>query len=160
MDPITLIVTALVAGAAVAAKDVGGQALKDVYAGFKALVIRKFGGKGGGQAAVEQVEQTPDSQPWQGALKDALSKTDAANDNDLAKQAQALLALLKQHDAGTVATYSATVIGSGGLAQGTGAVAAGAGGIAIGGGVGGGVSLGGPRPDDNPAPKPTDKPGG
>src|SRR5512143_765465 len=109
MDPISIIALALVAGAAASAKDVAAQAVKDGYAGLKALVIRKFGGKGGGQAALEQVEQEPDSQAWQGALKDALTKAGADKDADVLKQAQALVELLKQQDAQTVATYSATV---------------------------------------------------
>jgi hypothetical protein len=135
VDPISIIALALVAGAAASAKDVAARAVKDGYAGLKALVIRKFGGKGGGQAALEQVEQEPDSQPWQGALKDALSRAGVDKDEEVLKQAQALVELLKQHEAQTVATYSATVTGSGAIAQGPGAVAAGERGVAIGGRV-------------------------
>ena len=38
MDPISLIITALVAGAAAASKDIAGQAVKDAYKGLKDLI--------------------------------------------------------------------------------------------------------------------------
>jgi hypothetical protein len=40
MDPITVIVTALIAGAAAAAKDVSVQAVKDAYNGLKTVVVK------------------------------------------------------------------------------------------------------------------------
>ena len=40
MDPITLIVTALAAGAASGAAEAASAAVKDAYAGLKALVAR------------------------------------------------------------------------------------------------------------------------
>lgn len=41
MDPFTLIVTALAAGAVAAAKDTAGQVVKDTYQGLKALIQQK-----------------------------------------------------------------------------------------------------------------------
>jgi hypothetical protein len=120
-----------------AAKDVATQAIKDGYAGLKALVIRKFGTKPAVATAVEQVEKKPESEPWQGVLKEELKAAGADKDEELLKQAQALLDLLKQHDPATLATYGATLTGSGAIAQGAGAVAAGAGGVAVGGSVSG-----------------------
>jgi len=147
MDPITLVVSALAAGAVAATKDVAAQAIKDAYAGLKSLVVRKFGSQGDVQAAVEQVEKKPDSSARQGVLKEELASAGVAQDADVLKQAQALLELLKQsgHD---TATYSAQVIGDGGLAQGAGAVAAGKGGVAVGGSVGGGINVPGNKPTD------------
>ena len=55
MDPISLIVAALAAGASAAVKDTAGQAVKDAYSGLKALVKRKLGvepdGAGGDRQA-------------------------------------------------------------------------------------------------------------
>ena len=45
MDPVTLIVAALATGAAAAAKDVGGDAVKSAFNGLKALIAKKFSGK-------------------------------------------------------------------------------------------------------------------
>ena len=137
MDPATVVVTALVAGAVAAAKDVAAQAVKDGYAALKGLVVRKFGSKPDVADAVQKVEQKPDSKGRQETLKEGLTAAGADKDEELLKQAQALLDLLKQHDPATLATYSATLTGSGAIAQGTGAVAAGAGGVAVGGSVSG-----------------------
>ena len=161
MDPITLIVSAVVAGAALAAKDVGVQAVKDGYAGLKKLIVSKFGG--GAQAAVDQLEQqakspdTPENAPvkqaWESALKATLTAAQADKDQELLKQAQSFMDLLKVHGLGdTTTTYSATVIGSGAIAQGQDAMAGGAGSAVVRGSVSGDVVVG--------APKPTDKPGG
>ena len=43
MDPITLIVTALAAGAALGITDTASSAIKDAYAGLKALVKKRLG---------------------------------------------------------------------------------------------------------------------
>jgi hypothetical protein len=133
MDPVTVIVTALAAGAVAAAKDVATQVVKDAYAGLKSLVVGKFGGQGDVKTAVEQVEKKPDSPARQSVLKEELASAGVAQDADVLRQAQALLELLKQsgHD---TATYSAQVIGDGAIAQGAGAAAAGKGGVAVGGG--------------------------
>ena len=61
MDPVAMIVTALATGAAATAKDVAGQAVKDGYAGFKALLIRKFGRQGDVEDALDSVEQFQDA---------------------------------------------------------------------------------------------------
>ena len=45
MEPITLILTALVAGATAAAKDTAGQAIKDSYTGLKGLIKQRFADK-------------------------------------------------------------------------------------------------------------------
>jgi hypothetical protein len=131
-----------VAGAAAAAKDVAAQAVKDGYAGLKALIVRKFGGNGDVQNAVEGAEKRPDSEARQAVLKEELQTAGADKDAEVLKQAQALLELLKQSGALDDASYSAINTGSGAIAQGPGAVAAGAGGIAIGGNVGGSIVTG------------------
>ena len=135
MDPITIIATALVAGAAASAKDVAVQAVKDGYAGLKALLIRKFGDKADVAASIEQVEKKPESESRQGTLKEELAAAEAGKDEELVKQAQVLLDLLKQHGQIPEATYNAVLHGSGAIAQGPGAVAAGERGVAIGGSV-------------------------
>jgi hypothetical protein len=42
MEPTTLIISALVAGATAALKETASQAVKDAYAGLKALVQKHF----------------------------------------------------------------------------------------------------------------------
>ncbi len=142
MDPISIIALALVAGAAASAKDVAAQAVKDGYAGLKALVMRKFGSKGDVQAAVDQAEKKPDSEARQAVLKEELQAAGADQDEEVVKLAQSLVELLKQHDAPSVATYSAQVIGSGAIAQGDEAMAGGQGSAVVRGAVSGNVVTG------------------
>ena len=148
MDPIAIIVTAVAAGAVAASKDVAAQAVKDGYAGLKALIVRKFAEKADVADAVEGVEKKPDSEARQSVLKEELEAAGAAQDADLVQQAQALLDLLKQHGLEPATSYHAELRGSGAIAQGPGAVAAGAGGVAVGGDVKGGVHIGRKEKDE------------
>jgi hypothetical protein len=136
MDPITTLMTALVAGAPAAAKNVTAQAVKDGYAGLKALVIRKLGGKRDIGTSIQQIEVQPDSKGRRATLEEDLAAVGADQDEELIRQAAGLIELLKRHAPETVTTYTATQINSSGAtAQGPGATAGGAGSIAIGGGA-------------------------
>jgi hypothetical protein len=140
MEPLSVIVGALTAGAAAAGKDVVTQAVKDAYGALKQMVVTRFGTKADVANAMQQVEQKPDSEGRQAVLKEELKSAGAHEDPDVAKQAQTLLALLKDLGLIDAARYQAYLSGSGAIAQGTGAVAAGQGGIAIGGSVSGNIS--------------------
>jgi hypothetical protein len=59
MDPISLIIAALAAGAIAGVKNTAGQAVNDAYAGLKALVRRRFAGNRDAEAALDQSEQQP-----------------------------------------------------------------------------------------------------
>jgi hypothetical protein len=56
MDPLTSLVTALAAGAAVALQATAEQVVKDSYAGLKALIHRKYA-----QVDVNHLEANPTS---------------------------------------------------------------------------------------------------
>ena len=107
MDPITTtaIVTAIAAGAAAGASDVASQAIRDVYSGLKALILRKFSEKPQVSASLQLVEAQPDSEPYQQALATSLGQVHAHQAPDIAAQTQALLNLLKEQGVG--ATYMA-----------------------------------------------------
>ncbi len=139
MDPITTIVTAVAAGAAAAAKETVGQAVKDGYAGLKALLLRKFGEKADLQGAIQGVEKKPDSDARKGVLKEELEAAGAGQDAEVVRQARELLNLLKAQGLEPGTSYHAELHGSGAIAQGPGAVAAGERGVAIGGDVSGSV---------------------
>ena len=62
MDPVTLIVTALAAGAVLGLKDVTSAAVKDAYAGLKALVKKRFAGRPKGELVLAEHETAP--QTW------------------------------------------------------------------------------------------------
>jgi hypothetical protein len=54
MDPVTLIVAALAAGAAAGLKPTAEQAVKDAYAGVKAFILNKYP-----SLSLEPLEQKP-----------------------------------------------------------------------------------------------------
>ena len=144
MEPVSMIVAAVVAGAIAATKDAAAQAVKDGYAGLRTLIVRKFGGKADVADALEGIEKNPDSEARKAVLKEELETAQAGQDAEVLEKAQALLDLLNEHGV----AYHAELRGSGAIAQGEGAVAAGAGGVAVGGSVQGGINIAGQRKDD------------
>jgi hypothetical protein len=143
MDPVTLIVSAVALGAAAGAKDVVPQAIKDAYAGFKALVVRKFGGAANVEDAVKQVEDKPQSDGRKAVLQEEIEAAKPAIDAELIAKAEALLRQLQEvGHAPAGVSYTATLTGSGAIAQGQGAMAAGAGGVVISGGNSGDINTG------------------
>ena len=92
MDPSTLVVTAVVAGAALALKDVTSSVVKDAYAGLTRLIIDKYGDKGAVADALDKVEANPESKGRQTVLEEDLTTAGADHDEELLKAAQALLA--------------------------------------------------------------------
>ncbi len=99
MEPASLIVGALAAGAAVAAKDVGKSVVKDSYDGLKQLVVNLFKQKKNdtGEMAVEKFESKPEV--WKGPLEDALAETGADMDENIIKAARQLMELIEPKQA-------------------------------------------------------------
>src|SRR5262247_627540 len=91
MDPITLIVTALAAGAALGVKDTASAAVKDAYEGLKALVKKRFAGRRDGELVLARYEEAPDS--WEGPLTAELTAVRADSDAKLVAAAQAVMRL-------------------------------------------------------------------
>ena len=144
MDPLTMVISAVVMGAVAAVQDTAGQAIKDAYNGLKGLIGRKFAQAGG---AIDQLEQKPASENRQGVLKEELEDTGAAADTEVLAAAQKLLALIEAHEAAGGESYRAVLKGSGAIAQGKGARAVGAGGVMVSGNVEGDISTGQPADD-------------
>jgi len=92
MDPISIIVTALVTGAATALKPVAEQAIKDAYAGLKGLIQQKYG-----RVDVAVLETDPASKARQAVVKEDLEKTGAGQDEELLREAKALLDAIQAH---------------------------------------------------------------
>ncbi len=94
MDPITLIVTALAAGAAAGLKPTAAQAIKDAYAGLKSLIVSRHGKAA---PAVDQLEAAPASKGRRTVAEEELGHTEASRDADVLRRAQALLDAVQQH---------------------------------------------------------------
>src|SRR5260370_24017348 len=92
MDPISIIVMALVSGAAAAIKPTTEQAIKDSYAGIKGLIQRKFG-----RVDVAVLETDPASKARQAVVQEDLEKAGAGQDEELLRQAKALLDTIQTH---------------------------------------------------------------
>ena len=112
MDPITLIVTALAAGAALGVKDTASAMVTDAYAGVKALVKKRLGEGPGAELVLARHEQAPET--WQAPLMVELAGTGADGDRDLIAAAQALLDLVGEAE-GRAGKYTADVRGAQGV---------------------------------------------
>ena len=98
MDPVTVIVSALVAGAAAGAKDTASQAVKDAYNGLKTLIQQRFSGKPEAEMALAQHEKKPEV--WEAPLKDALVNTGVDKDKAILQSAEKLLKLVQPQQVG------------------------------------------------------------
>ena len=86
-----MILAALAAGAAAAAKDTATAAIKDGYEGLKNLLKKKFSGKPLATIAVE--EHAKDTTASESVLRPALVETSADRDTALLQAAEHLLKL-------------------------------------------------------------------
>ncbi len=89
MEPISLIIAALVAGAAKAAGDVA----PDAYNGLKALIKGKFAGEPKAEMVLEEHETDPKT--YEAPLKKKLVEAGADKDEEIIKAAEKLLKQLK-----------------------------------------------------------------
>jgi hypothetical protein len=98
MDPITIILTALVTGTAKAA----GDAVPDAYKGLKALIQKKFSGKPAAEMVLDEHEKDPET--YAAPLKKNLLEAGADKDKEILKAAKDLLDQLKSQEpaSGTV----------------------------------------------------------
>jgi hypothetical protein len=93
MDPMTLLVSALVGGASEAVKATATAAVKDAYAALKGLLTRKLGGK---KASLDSLEEKPESESRRTSVKEDLSETRAAADPEVMATAQQLVVAIQR----------------------------------------------------------------
>jgi hypothetical protein len=115
MDPVSLIVAALAAGASAALKDTAAQAVKDAYGGLKSLLKRKVADKPLAQEVIEKHEEAPEI--WEKPLQDELGKAGLADDEEVVRAAQRLLALVDPAGA-QAGKYNVTIAGGKGIVVG------------------------------------------
>jgi hypothetical protein len=94
MDPITLIVTALAAGAALGVRDTASSAVEDAYAGLTALVRERLGDRPDGELVLARHEQAPET--WRAPLIAELGQAGAGNDSGLVAAAVTLMRLVDE----------------------------------------------------------------
>jgi hypothetical protein len=97
MDPVSVVLAALAAGATGGAKDTASQAMKDAYAGLKALVKKRFEKKPQAEMALAEYEQDLDT--WEKPLQKSLIEAGADQDEAIVRQAQQVLKLVNPQQA-------------------------------------------------------------
>jgi hypothetical protein len=97
MDPISLIVAALAAGASAGLTGATKDAVGDAYRGLVNLVRRRFKGRPQAEAALYEHEKDPES--WERPLRHELERAQADRDQDVILAAQKLLAQLHPDEA-------------------------------------------------------------
>lgn len=91
VDPVTLIVAALIAGAIKGADGVAEQGTKDAYAGLKSLVKKCFGSRPAADMVLDEHAKDPDT--YQIPLEKHLLESGAAQDAAVLEAARKLLAM-------------------------------------------------------------------
>lgn len=121
MDPITLIVAALVAGAATGAldevKDGAKAGVKAAYAKLRSLAGKRVAGNKGAEAALAEIEVDADT--WKAPLAAKLTQLGAADDADLVAAAKAFMGLIDEAGA-RGGKYNVTISDSKGVQVGDG----------------------------------------
>ena len=123
MEPVTLILTALAAGASAGAidalKDDVKEAAKAAYKKFRGLVTKRVSGRPHAELALAQYPSAP--QKWEGLLAAELTEAGAARDDELLRAAKALMELVDGAGAGA-GKYTVTIKDSTGVQVGDGNV--------------------------------------
>jgi hypothetical protein len=112
MDPITQIVTALAAGAASGTADAASSAVKDAYAGLKALVAKRLGARPEAEVVLARHERAPEV--WRAPLIAELAGAGADCDLELVRAARVLMALVDEAGA-RAGKYTVDVRGAQGV---------------------------------------------
>lgn len=92
VDPISVIIGALTAGALAGAQDVASSSIKDSYDRLKSLVRNRFGGRAAAEVALDEHEQDPES--WEPALRSELLRAGLDADHQVVEHARALLGMI------------------------------------------------------------------
>lgn len=115
MEPVSIIMAALAAGAAAGATEVATQAIKDAYEGLKALVLKRLEGKPAAETALVEYEQDPET--WEKPLQKSLVEAGADKEPEIVDAAQKVLQLVRPQQVATgkynvqIGTAQGVVIG-------------------------------------------------
>jgi len=94
MEPVTLLVSALAAGALAGAGETAATAVKDAYLALKSAVVAKFAGKPA--AEVVLAEHAEDPQTYEKPLAKQLQQAGADTDPRIVELAEALLKVMAE----------------------------------------------------------------
>ena len=100
MDPVTALLSALVAGAAAGVSEAGKKLVVDGYGALKAALTAKFGAESGLAGAPEGLERNPGSQGRKQTLDEEIAAAKADEDPELVELARALLERIESQPGG------------------------------------------------------------
>jgi hypothetical protein len=116
MDPLTMILSALTAGAVAALKDTATAAVQDLYAGLKALIQKKFADKPLAKSILD--EHAKDPETYAKPLEKNLKESAVDQDQAIVQKAQELLEAIKASPAGgDIITQTANITGNARVGQ-------------------------------------------
>lgn len=88
MEPISIVLLALTLGIAAGLKSTAEKAVKDTYEGLKQFIENRY------KISLSGLENDPNSQIQQAAVKESLGKIDADQDEELLDKAKSLIDLI------------------------------------------------------------------
>jgi len=94
MDPVSMVVAAVAAGAIAAAKDTASDAIKSTFRSLINLVHRGLGGDATAEAALKEFEKDPET--WEKPLTKAVADHNLAQDDAVLSLAKELLKLIEE----------------------------------------------------------------
>ncbi len=100
MDPVTALLTALVAGAAAGATEAGKKLVVDGYEALKAALKARFGADSELADAVASLEKHPESDGRKQTLHEEIAAAKAQEDPELVELARALLDRIESQPGG------------------------------------------------------------
>jgi hypothetical protein len=89
MDPLSLVMSALAAGASAALTDTAGQAVKDAYTGLRDLLKRKLVDQPLAREVIEKHEEAPEV--WDKPVQQELGESGVAEDEEVLQAAQQVM---------------------------------------------------------------------
>jgi hypothetical protein len=107
MDPVTLIVAALVAGVSSGVGDVAASGVRDAYEGLKGLLVRRFASDEQASATLE--EHVADPEAHEKSLAEEIRAVGADRDAEILAAAEDVLR--RADAAGAKTKYNVTVTG-------------------------------------------------
>ncbi|MEZ0075371.1 hypothetical protein [Planotetraspora sp. GP83] len=100
MEPLSLVLAALAAGATAGLSDTASAAVKDAYEGLRGLIARKLGDGDGDDAELVEYEADP-SEENAAVLRARIAEIDAHHDEPIVEAARSVLVLAKADQAGS-----------------------------------------------------------
>lgn len=111
VEPIsTIIISALIAGAAAAAKDTASQTIKDAYQGLKTLIQNRFKGNKSAEVALDEASKDPET--WEKPLAKAIEEYHLDQEKEIVELAQKLQELLEK-ESSRASKYNVNIGSSG-----------------------------------------------